>query len=791
MKQIQEYDFVVVGGGMAGVCAAIAAARQGLRTCLVHERPVLGGVASSETRVTIHGAACHHAYARETGIIHEILEAERQANHETINETGWTNSIFDMAIYDLVSRTPNLTLHLNTCVVDVLMDHGAAASHLPDTKSGYYLRKACATSRQITAVVARTLSAELELELRAPLFADCTGDGFIADQAGCEWRMGSESQAETGEVHAPQTASTDTMGSTILLRGRDMGHPCPFQAPDWAVYYDDADFFYKQGRPPSDPTGGYWWIEIGIPWHTIHENETIRRELTRHALGVWDWMKNRDPRMKEACKNFALDFIGQVPGKRESRRVVGRYWLTENDIQAKNKFPDEVAYGGWFVDLHTPGGLLASTSEPSSAEGYSADSEYQAKSYVGPYGIPLRSLIARDVDNLMLAGRCISVTRAALGTVRVMATTALMGQAIGTAAGLARARNLSLPDLAADAAAGGSAIREIQQQLLRDGCFLPNLRNTDASDIARLARVTASSSATVSGVSPLDQSNEAGLTRWLEGSLSLDVLPGQLISVSGGRIDRLGLCLNVEGDSAVNIPVRLVRLTDIFDYRTDGAGVLAEGVITAQPGESRWVWWDVSLENVPDGYVCLQAGPCAGAVWRSTQYRLPGHSSRRRVSPSKQRSHHHTLSFQIEPVQAVYEPASVLSGRTRPGVGPECWRSAPDRSLPQWLELAWDVPQTIKRVELTFPGQMLLEVHSEPPFYRASQNAREYSIEVDAGNGVWNEVVRVRDNWNRRRNHDLPQPVTVKRLRVLIQATGGDPSAAIAEIRCYAAAATH
>jgi 2-polyprenyl-6-methoxyphenol hydroxylase-like FAD-dependent oxidoreductase len=166
--QEESYDFIVAGGGLAGVCAAIAAARHGLKTCLVQERPVLGGVASSEMRVTVHGAGCHHAWARETGIIAELLAAERQANHQEINENGWTNSVMDMVLYDACIREPNLTLHLNTLVTGVVMEQGSEVNIGPHTNHGYYQREACAPSRRIKALRARTLSAEVELILSAP-----------------------------------------------------------------------------------------------------------------------------------------------------------------------------------------------------------------------------------------------------------------------------------------------------------------------------------------------------------------------------------------------------------------------------------------------------------------------------------------------------------------------------------------------------------------------------------------------------------------------------------------------
>src|SRR5690606_29633868 len=294
-----SYAVIVVGGGLTGLCAAVASARNGKSTCLVHNRPVLGGNSSSEIRVTPHGAAAFHAYARGTGIISELLIQERAQNHEEIFENGWTNSVWDMVQYDLVQQTENLTLYLNTDFQDVVMNG----------------------KRQIQSISAYTQGAEVEWILEGEVFIDCTGDGIVACQAGCEWRMGSESRNEFNEPHAPLQGNGDVMGSSIHFKTKRMNEPVSFEAPDWAMKYEDASFFYQNGRPPKDERGGYWWIEIGVPYHTIHQNEEIRHELTRHALGVWDWMKNRDPKMKEITKNYALDWIGQIPGKRESRRI--------------------------------------------------------------------------------------------------------------------------------------------------------------------------------------------------------------------------------------------------------------------------------------------------------------------------------------------------------------------------------------------------------------------------------------------------------------------------------------
>ncbi len=772
MKQIREhFDVVVCGGGLAGFCAAVAAARNGARTCLVHNRPVLGGNSSSEVGVTPHGAAAFHAYARETGIISEVLIEERARNHAEIYENGWTNSVWDMVLYDLAQRTEGLTLHLNSDI------------------RGVELRD----PRTIAAVVAVVQNAELELLLEAKTFIDCTGDGLVANAAGCQWRMGSEGRDEFNEPHAPPQASSDTMGNSIHFLARDTGAPAPFQAPDWAVKYEDASFFYKQGRLPKDKRGGFWWLEIGVPYHTVFDAETIRHELTRHALGVWDWMKNKDPRTMEATRNYALDWIGQVPGKRESRRILGRYFMTEHDILNRTVFSDEIAFGGWFVDLHTPGGLLAKSSEPSAAAGghedeYDTFSEYSAMSYCGPYGVPLRILLAKDCDNLMMAGRNVSVTHAALGTVRVMGTTALMGEAAGIAAAIGLQRGHNFDQLVVE------DINEIQQRLLANGCFLPNFANQDARDLARLARVTASSELAVDGVAAETAAFHDGLKIWKDQPQysieRIEVRRGQLIATSGDRIESLALCLSNDSATAETLEVKLYAVDHIWDYRAEPGAPLARGALSVPSGKYVWVNWNLDLQlpsTLPrGGFIRLDVMPNRQTHWHAAKKIIPGHMAMYAISPSRMRrfGNGHTLAYKISPPQKPFAPAQVLSGVTRPHRATNLWVSDANQPLPQWVELKWDKPQTVAEVQLVFPGHLVREYHAYEPFYRDPQCPRDYAIEA-LTNGEWRRVMEVKDNYQRLRRHRFSAPVMTDRVRVIVIATNGDPSASIYEIRCY------
>jgi hypothetical protein len=764
MRHVTEtYDVVVCGGGLAGVCAAIASARGGARTCLVQDRPVLGGNSSSEVRVTPHGAAAFHAYARETGILSELLIEERAQNHEEIFENGWTNSVWDIVQYDLVQKTDKLSLHLNTSVLGVAVK-----------------------GRRITSIQCRVANAEIALSLEANIFIDCTGDGIVASEAGCEWRMGSEGRAEFNEPHAPPTANSDVMGNSIHFKTKNMGRPAPFKLPDWAVHHQDGRFFYDQGRHPKEIRGGYWWIEIGVPYDTIHDAENIRHELTRHALGVWDWIKNKDPKTMKLAENYALDWIGQVPGKRESRRVMGLYLMTEWDALRCTVHKDEIAFGGWFIDLHTAGGLLASTSEPASAEGYSETSEYAARSYAGPYGIPLRILISKDIDNLMMAGRNVSATHCALATVRVMATTALMGQAAGTTAAVAIADGCS-PGCIATSQPGN-----VQQQLLRDGCFLPNVRNQDARDKALAATIKASTEARFSGLTPETKGAHEGLSYWRDQAVPLreELLHrrGQWVAVGGEPIRAARFCLSNRTTETKSVGVRLLKVDHIWDYRIADEMELAGGELVVPPGVQQWIEWPLPACSQPtEGYVRFDLLEASEVTWHVAGAIEPGHVSAFQMAPGRMRRYSSgvTMALQVEPPQQCFQAASVISGVTRPHATTNLWRSDPSQPLPQWIQLSWQEPQEIREIIVVFAGHLLREYHAYAPFYRDPQCVSHYEIQISEDAVSWKAVVSVSDNYQRHKRHQLEESLYARFLRVVVIKTNGDPSAAIYEVRIY------
>lgn len=503
-------DILVAGGGAAGVSCALAAARCGARVVLVQDRPVLGGNASSEVRMHIVGANGTGRFdrgeelvteAREGGIIEEIRLENCVRNPQR------SASMFDLILYEMCRAEPNLSLLLNTTVVGVEQEAG---------------------SRRIIAALAERPSTEDRFRITARTFIDCTGDGRLGVEAGAPFMEGRESREQFGESFAQERVDTHRLGSTILLMARRHEHPMPFRAPAWARRFTREDLKLRLYSVPGDeePTHeyGYWWAEWGGTLDTVKDNERIRDELLAIALGIWDHVKNGPPEDQTGADPFeaahwALDWIGFLPGKRESRRFIGQHVLTERDVMESRPFSDAIAYGGWSIDLHPPEGVDAPNSEPC---------EQHPVPWL--YDIPLRSCVSRDVPNLMFAGRDISATHVAFASTRVMATCAAVGQGVGTAAALGIGRDIEPAGMSGDL----EFVADLQRKLLADDCYLIGRENLGRCNLARQARITTSGARagsdgvlvtsgqtrTVQGVrgAPPDRACP-GSHRWMSGTL--------------------------------------------------------------------------------------------------------------------------------------------------------------------------------------------------------------------------------------------------------------------------------
>lgn len=443
-KKEYKTDILIAGGGMAGICAALAAARNGSKVILMQDRSRLGGNASCEIRMHISGASQLKQVWRETGILEELVLTEAVTNPQRSYE------MWDYVLYDKLVSEENITLLLDTALYDAEVVDG-------QIKKVWGL---CSPTEEISIIT-------------ADFFADCTGDATLAAKAGAEYMRGREAKSLWGESLAVDVADQKTMGNSLLFMSKKYDKKMPFTPPKWARKYTTKDFIHRNIQTYEY---GYWWLELGGEIDIVRDGQQNRHDLMSVLFGVWDYIKNSGNHPDS--ENWALSWVGMIPGKRESRRVVGDYIMKQEDVQGAKLFEDRVAYGGWPLDDHPPGGMDTTGEVP-----------YVSIPLKGPYSIPFKTLYSKNIGNLLMAGRNISVSHVALSSTRVMATCATLGQAIGTGMFYCKHKNLLPSQLGNDKTHMGN----LQQILLRQDQALLGVANTDTNDLAKSATVKASS----------------------------------------------------------------------------------------------------------------------------------------------------------------------------------------------------------------------------------------------------------------------------------------------------------
>lgn len=777
-------DLVVIGGGLAGTCAAITAARAGLKVVLVQDRPVLGGNASSEVRLWILGATSHmgnnNRWAREGGLVDEIL-VENMARNPEGNPL-----LVDALLLEKAVAEPNLTLLLNTAVHEVLKT-GPGAPGDPD---------------EIRAVRAFCSQNSTAYELHAPLFCDASGDGIVGFLAGAAFRMGAESREEFGEKFAPTQEYGELLGHSLYFYSKDTGRPVQFTAPAFALR--DITKIPRYRRFNTREYGcNLWWIEYGGRLDTVHDTEAIKWELWRVVYGVWDHIKNSG-QFPEAA-NLTLEWVGMIPGKRESRRFEGDYLLRQQDIVEQRVHPDAVAFGGWSIDLHPADGVFSE--KPGC-------NQWHAK---GVYQIPYRCLYSRNIPNLFLAGRIISSTHVAFGSSRVMGTCACVGEAVGVAAALC-ARDRLLPR----ALGAPERMPELQRELLRIGHYIPGVTARDERDLAPRATITATSALRLTElrpdgpVLPLDEKR----------AMMLPVGPGPMprltVFTHAGAPDRLRVELRQTSRPGNHTPDVVLETIEVaIEPGTDRPCEIA---FSHRFSDARYAFVCFASTNAAvDAGACLQAiSPSAGAQpsgspasrllqkatgLRASEQRITGilalsqraHASVATSSVQAppedigvdtfefwlppRRPGGQNLALRLDTPLAAFSAAYIVNGIARPVAQPNAWVADPTDPAPA-LTLTWAEPQTIARVELSFdpdfdhPMESVLWGHPERvmPFC-----VRRYRVLDDTG-----AVLATRDDNHQARNViALDTPVCTRSLRLECAHPSAHVPAAVFEVRCY------
>lgn len=746
-KEELNTDLCITGGGMSGVCTAITAARQGLNVVLIQDRPVLGGNASSEIRLWILGATSHmgnnNRWSREGGVIDEILVENTYRNPEG------NPIILDMILLDKVTRESNIRLLLNTNV------HEISKSDTDIVES-------------VTAFCSQNATQYI---ISAPLFCDASGDGIVGFLAGAAFRMGAESKEEFGELMAPDESYGDLLGHSLYFYSKDTGQSVKFIPPAFAL---DVTKEIPRFRNFNSMEHGckLWWVEHGGRLDTVHDTETIKWELWKVIYGVWDYIKNSG-KFPES-ETLTLEWVGMVPGKRESRRFEGDYMLSQPDIIEQRIHKDAVAYGGWSIDLHPADGVF-SQRDPCN--------QWHSK---GIFQIPYRCLYSKNIKNLFLVGRIASVSHVAFGATRVMATSAYTGQAVGIAALLCHKYGLMPKDLSRD-----KHIEELQRKLLMTGQYIPGLTLRDKDDLIQEARLTATSSLKFKG---FDRTK----LLWKK----LAVSAAELLPFAAGYIPK------------VSVPIRSVRNTALTVklYASSKAGnftpdlTLAEKSISLAAG-ARELEIDFETEIDKSMYVFIAFMENPDVELGYSEQRLTGILSvfngvNKKVSNyGKQTAPEHSgvdsfefwcpqrrpggqnLAIRLSREVSLFGVDNIKNGVDRPSTLVNAWVADPDDTNPE-VSIKWDTIQKIKRIEFCFDTdfdhamESVLMTHPETvmPFC-----VRQFSVEDNEGNLLFQKD----DNYQARNVILLPEPVMTKHLKLRLSHPSSDIPASIFAVRCY------
>mgnify|MGYP003632846174 FL=1 len=736
-------DLVVVGGGIAGVCCAISAARAGVKVTLVQDRPVLGGNASSEVRLWVLGATSHmgnnNRWSREGGIIGELLLENLFRNKEG------NALIFDTIMLEKVVEEKNITLLLNT---SVFATHKNADNNISSVEAF------CSQNGKF-------------YDLRGEYFCDVSGDGIVAFQAGAEFRMGAEAASEFSEKMAPEQPGKELLGHSIYFYSKDAGKPVKYVAPSFASIDGMTEDRMKRIRS-QDVGPRLWWLEYGGNSDTIGESEDIKWQLWKVVYGVWDYIKNSGK--FENVENLTLEWVGTIPGKRESRRFIGHSFMTQQDVVTQQPFDDAISYGGWAIDHH-PGDGIYSDKPPCT--------QYHTK---GVYQIPLGSFISKDIDNLFFAGRIISVSHIAFGSTRVMATCGHGGQAVGEAVAYCLSQACKPAQLLQ-----APHIKKLQHNLNEKGHFIPNVPMQPQYNLANKATISASSELQLNAL------QDDGPWR------PLKISAGQLLPLQKDTAYQFSVKVRVLKDTTLYAQLR--HSEKVANYTPEV--ILAQQSFVLTAGEH---FLDINFAETlaEDQYamLCFLANPdieiaCTNsrisslvAVFNGVN-KAVSNNGKQIVEGDKgvdefefwtpeRRPGGHNLALTINPPLNCFATTNLTNGYTRPYQRGNVWCAALDQTEAE-LTLEWQQQQNISEIILHFDADF--DHALESTLYGHPEDRVPFCVEhfqiLDAQGVVLYEKT---DNYQAVVDCVLTSPISSDKLRIKLLKTHIDCPIALYEV---------
>ncbi|MDR2037609.1 MAG: FAD-dependent oxidoreductase [Bacteroidales bacterium] len=716
-----QADYVVVGGGVAGVCSAITAARAGLKVLLIQDRPVLGGNASSEIRLWVLGATAHmgnnNRWAREGGIHEEIIVENLYRNREG------NPVFFDALLIEKVWAEPNITLLLNTAVHDVEM----------------------ASPDKIGKVIAFCSQNSTLYEVSAPLFCDTSGDGIVGFLSGADFRVGAESTDVFGEKFIMPDDYGKLLGHSMYFYSKDTGRPVKYVPPAFALKNIPEKIPRFKSIHRTSSGCRLWWLEWGDDLDRVFDSEKIKDELWRVVYGVWDYIKNSGT-FKDV-DHLTLEWVSTIPGKRESRRFEGDYMLKQQDIIGQEHFEDAIAYGGWAIDLHPATGVYST---------YPGCTQYHSK---GVYTIPYRCIYSRNISNLFMGGRLTSVSHVAFGSTRVISTGTLCAQAAAFAASLCLKNNASPRDICSK-----EYIGELQRMLMQSGQYIPGLKLEQPSDLFHSAKIS------TSGNLELSELPEDG--QWWK--LTRDT--AMIFPFPKGKLSKVKI--KVKPEKTTSLEVQFCISGHFGNYTPDV--VLARKDFQVSEGTSEIeIDFKISLKEAQYGFIILKKNENLSVAqsdirltgvlslfyrWNQKENEKHGVEEIPMYTPGR-RPGGKNIAMKFDPALKVFGTEQLKTGIFRPGSGAANSWIAPLNDKQPFIICEWKQVQSIRSMILWFdtdfdhPMESCLMGHPEDviPFC-----VQKYNIVDDKGTVIYEKS----DNHHSRNEIKFEKPVQTKSLTV-------------------------
>ncbi len=730
----KRYDCVIAGGGLSGVCAAIAAARLGSKVALINNRGYIGGNASAEHYITVNGATGtqeFNFFAREDGIIEEILLENLHRN------PSGNRYIWDAVLMDFIFAEENIDLYLNTTV------------YAADTENN-----------RIHSVSALSSLCEEQYVFYADIFVDDTGDGTLGYLAGAEYMTGRESRAEYGEPIAPEKADHWVQPSTLIFYGTDTGKPVKYIPPHFAMNIEKTKLLKNRVIPPDNFARNQWYYELGGDKDQTRGLTEIMDEQRAFVYGIWDYIKNSG---KFQAENYDLAYVASMPAKREWRRLRGDVVLTENDIVNQTVFEDVIAYGGWSIDLHALEGV------------YSDDIQNRHYVLKGIFEIPLRACYSKNIDNLLVASRCMSTTHVAHGSTRLIATLSMIGHAVGAAAHLCAKRGVTPREIY------NAHMEELRLLLTKNDHTVLGHPYRDRADLAQSADIR------VSSVKPSALRQADGYTR-LSDNMAL-VLP------AGENLTSLELLACADKDTTLTYRLYLPSNHESYNPET----LLYENRISVAKTEGEGAWITLPFKvDVKNRYVFIEFeanGEMSLAysrqmqpmvltlIRRKNERETTWDVVRRCVKAYMYRQPAYSLCYAC-PDANLYAPAQMANGFKRPYDNTNLWVSD-DRVDGEFIEIRLDSPRALSQLVLTFDsGLNRVYGNSHTYDYNAMPEiVRDFDVYVKDKES-YRLVSKIRDNYRRVCAVSLDCVVS-DQVKILFHSTNGADNIRVFEVSLY------